>query len=66
MTAVPVIVNNGRLDALAANPLGHALFAPVFADPARPANHARFTWHSHPGSSCRRFSRGRFCAPIGR
>ncbi|GAA2986520.1 helix-turn-helix transcriptional regulator [Streptosporangium longisporum] len=48
MTAIPAMVNNGRLDALAANPLGMALFAPVFADPARPAgqiaNHARFTF----------------------
>jgi len=44
MTEVPAIVNNGRLDAVAANPLGRALFAPVFADPARPVNHARFTF----------------------
>jgi transcriptional regulator with XRE-family HTH domain len=44
MTEVPAIVNNGRLDVVAANPLGRALFAPVFADPARPVNHARFTF----------------------
>ena len=44
MSEVPAIVNNGRLDVLAANPLGEALFAPVFADPARPVNHARFTF----------------------
>jgi transcriptional regulator with XRE-family HTH domain len=44
MTEVPAIVNNGRLDVLAANPLGGALFAPVFADSARPANHARFNF----------------------
>jgi transcriptional regulator with XRE-family HTH domain len=44
MTEVPALVNNGRLDAVAANPLGRALFAPVFADPARPVNHARFTF----------------------
>jgi transcriptional regulator with XRE-family HTH domain len=44
MTGVPAIVNNGRLDVLAANPLGEALFAPLFADPARPVNHARFTF----------------------
>ena len=44
MTEVPAIVNNGRLDAMAANPLGRALFAPVFADPARPVNHARFNF----------------------
>jgi transcriptional regulator with XRE-family HTH domain len=45
--AVPVIVNNGRLDLLAANALGRALFAPVLGSP-RPAgataNHARFTF----------------------
>ena len=44
MSEVPAIVNNGRLDVLAANPLGEALFAPLFADPARPVNHARFTF----------------------
>jgi transcriptional regulator with XRE-family HTH domain len=44
MTEVPAIVNNGRLDAVAANPLGRALFAPVFAHPTRPVNHARFTF----------------------
>ncbi|WP_369134362.1 helix-turn-helix transcriptional regulator [Modestobacter sp. I12A-02662] len=42
MTGVPAIVNNGRLDLIAANPLGGALFAPLFANPARPVNHARF------------------------
>ena len=44
MTEVPAMVNNGRLDVLAANPLAQALFAPVFADPARPVNHARFNF----------------------
>jgi hypothetical protein len=44
MAEVPVLVNNGRLDVLAANPLARALFAPVFADQARPVNHARFTF----------------------
>ena len=44
MTEVPAFVNNGRLDVLAANPLAQALYAPVFADPARPANHARFNF----------------------
>ena len=45
--SVPVIVNNGRLDLLAANALGRALFSPVLVAP-RPAgatpNHARFTF----------------------
>ena len=44
MTEVPAFVHNGRLDVLAANPLAEALFAPVFADPARPVNHARFNF----------------------
>jgi len=29
-------VRNGRLDILAANQLGHALYSPVFLDPGRP------------------------------
>jgi transcriptional regulator with XRE-family HTH domain len=37
MTEVPAVVNNRCLDAVAANPLGRALFAPVFAAPARPS-----------------------------
>ncbi|HEY3437713.1 MAG TPA: helix-turn-helix transcriptional regulator [Actinotalea sp.] len=44
MTDVPAIVNGPRLDLMAANALGRALFAPVLADPDRPANHARFTF----------------------
>ena len=45
MTEVPALVNNGRLDVLAANPSPEALFAPMFADPPRrPANHARFNF----------------------
>jgi transcriptional regulator with XRE-family HTH domain len=44
MTDVPAIVQNGRLDVLATNPLAQALYAPVFADPARPVNLARFTF----------------------
>jgi transcriptional regulator with XRE-family HTH domain len=42
MTATPAYVRNARLDILAANPLGRALFAPVLTSPAQPANHARF------------------------
>jgi transcriptional regulator with XRE-family HTH domain len=44
MTEIPAFVNNGRLDVLAANPLARALYAPLFADRARPANHARFAF----------------------
>jgi len=42
MTTTPAYVRNARLDILAANPLGTALFAPVLASPAQPANNARF------------------------
>ncbi len=44
MTEVPAFVNNARLDVLAANPLAQALYAPLFADRGRPANHARFAF----------------------
>jgi transcriptional regulator with XRE-family HTH domain len=48
MTEVPAIVNNARLDLIAANSLSQALFAPVYDSPVRPANqpvnHARFTF----------------------
>ncbi|MEV8393593.1 MULTISPECIES: helix-turn-helix transcriptional regulator [unclassified Streptomyces] len=44
MSELPAFVHNGRLDVLAANTLAEALFAPVFADPARPVNHARFNF----------------------
>ena len=42
MTTTPAYIRNGRLDILAANPLGRALFAPLFASPAQPPNLARF------------------------
>lgn len=42
MTGTPAFVLNGRLDILAANQLGFALYAPMYAALARPANHARF------------------------
>jgi transcriptional regulator with XRE-family HTH domain len=44
MTDVPALIQNGRLDVLATNPLAQALYAPVFADPLRPVNLARFTF----------------------
>jgi transcriptional regulator with XRE-family HTH domain len=42
MTGSAAFVANGRLDILATNTLGWALHAPMFDDPARPANFARF------------------------
>jgi transcriptional regulator with XRE-family HTH domain len=42
MSMAPVYVRNGRMDVLAANRLGRALFAPLFGSPAKPTNLARF------------------------
>ncbi|GGK74389.1 helix-turn-helix transcriptional regulator [Mangrovihabitans endophyticus] len=42
MTDAPAFVRNGRLDILAANRLGEALYAPAFGTPHRPVNLARF------------------------
>jgi transcriptional regulator with XRE-family HTH domain len=42
MTASAAFVSNGRLDIVATNALGRALHSPVFDDPRRPANFARF------------------------
>ena len=42
MTGTAAFVRNGRLDILSANQLGYALYAPVFDDPVRPGNLARF------------------------
>jgi transcriptional regulator with XRE-family HTH domain len=49
MITAPAFVRNGRLDLLAINSLGRALYAPVFDDPApdapdRPVNLARFNF----------------------
>lgn len=42
MTSVPALVQNGRLDVLAVNDLGRALFGPMFEDLDRRANFARY------------------------
>jgi hypothetical protein len=42
MTDAPALVQNGRLDILAANRLGQALYSELYLDPTRPVNHARF------------------------
>jgi transcriptional regulator with XRE-family HTH domain len=44
MTGAPAFVRNGRLDILAANRLGHALYSEMYAGPIRPANTARFVF----------------------
>jgi len=46
MPDLPAYVMNNRLDALAANPLGRALYAEMYADPACGANVARFAFLS--------------------
>jgi transcriptional regulator with XRE-family HTH domain len=44
MTEAPAVVMNGRTDVLAANQLGRALFALVYAGAIRPPNFARFNF----------------------
>jgi transcriptional regulator with XRE-family HTH domain len=44
MSGSPAFVLNGRLDILAANDLGAAMYSPMYGDPARPANTARFVF----------------------
>jgi MmyB-like transcription regulator ligand binding domain len=42
--SAPAIVRNSRVDYLDANPLGRALYAPVFESREQPTNSARFTF----------------------
>ncbi|RIJ76399.1 XRE family transcriptional regulator [Nakamurella silvestris] len=44
MTGAPAYVRNGRLDVLAANTLGRALYAPIIGSSPLPANTARFVF----------------------
>jgi transcriptional regulator with XRE-family HTH domain len=44
ITTAPAWVRNARMDFLAANRLGYALYSELFADPVRPANNARFVF----------------------
>jgi transcriptional regulator with XRE-family HTH domain len=44
ITDTPAWIRNARHDMLAANQLARALYAPVLADPRRPANNARFVY----------------------
>ncbi|QHC58619.1 helix-turn-helix transcriptional regulator [Rathayibacter sp. VKM Ac-2760] len=44
MSTVPVFVQNGRLDCVATNRLGHALFSEMFLDQPTPMNAARFVF----------------------
>ncbi len=40
----PALLGNGRLDILAANALGRALYSEMYVDPTRPLNSARFVF----------------------
>lgn len=42
ITLAPAFIRNGRMDVLAANELGTALYSPMYSNPARPVNHSRF------------------------
>ncbi|TQC48956.1 XRE family transcriptional regulator [Rhodococcus sp. WS4] len=44
VTGTPTWVRNQRMDFVAANPLGHALLAPLLTDPANRGNNARFVF----------------------
>ena len=44
MTGAPAYVRNGRMDILAANELGYALYSEMYANPRRPVNSARFAF----------------------
>ena len=44
MTSVPAVVQNGRLDIIASNRMGLALFSEMYVQPQRPANFARFVF----------------------
>lgn len=44
ITAGPAFVRNGRMDILAANPLGRAFYADCYTMPGSPPNLARFTF----------------------
>jgi transcriptional regulator with XRE-family HTH domain len=46
ITGAPALVQNSRLDILATNALGRALYSEMYADPNRPVNHARFVFLS--------------------
>ncbi|HEY0217009.1 MAG TPA: helix-turn-helix transcriptional regulator [Cellulomonas sp.] len=43
-TGAPAVVRDDRLDILATNRLGRALYSELFTDPGRVANHARFAF----------------------
>jgi transcriptional regulator with XRE-family HTH domain len=51
MIGIPAFVQNGRLDIIAINDLGRAMYSAAFEDPARPLNFARFAFLSRRSES---------------
>lgn len=51
MVGIPAFVQNGRLDVVAFNDLGRALYCDAFEDPVRPVNFARFAFFNHRSES---------------
>ena len=52
IATAPAIIGNNRMDLVAANHLGRAMYWDVYSDPSRPPNFARFTFLD---SAARRF-----------
>jgi transcriptional regulator with XRE-family HTH domain len=50
MHGTPAFVLNGRLDVLAANDLGRALYAPIYADPGQPTEQRQVRLHRPTGN----------------
>jgi hypothetical protein len=44
MTDAPALIRNSRMDIIASNRLGRALYSPAFEDPVRPVNLVRFAF----------------------
>jgi transcriptional regulator with XRE-family HTH domain len=42
ITGAPAFIGNNRMDIVAANTLGYALYSDMYRTPSRPANHCRF------------------------
>ena len=42
ITGAPAFIGNNRMDIVAANTLGYALYSDMYRGPTRPANHSRF------------------------
>lgn len=51
MVGIPAFVQNGRLDIIAVNDLGRAMYSAAYEDPGRPVNFARFAFLSRRSES---------------